>query len=149
DLSVGLLNDFASISIPKDTRNVDPYWDDSARSAFMGLLLVLFLLAEDEAEVNIRSALRLRATIFKNDKYGNYTLRKIVELACVDSLVTSYLSGINIAPEKSFGSILSTLDTHLMKFIIRPSLTDMMCHNDIRFGDIGREKTAIYLVMPD
>lgn len=149
DLSVGLLNDFASISIPKDTRNVDPYWDDSARSAFMGLLLVLFLLAEDEAEVNIRSVLRLRATIFKNDKYGNYTLRKIVELAGVDSLVTSYLSGINIAPEKTFGSILSTLDTHLMKFIIRPSLTDMMCHNDIRFGDIGREKTAIYLVMPD
>ena len=149
DLSVGLLNDFASISIPKDTRNVDPYWDDSARSAFMGLLLVLFLLAEDEAEVNIRSVLRLRATIFKNDKHGNYALSKIVELAGVDSLVTSYLSGINIAPEKTFGSILSTLDTHLMKFIIRPSLTDMMCHNDIKFGDIGREKTAIYLVMPD
>lgn len=149
DLSVGLLNDFASISIPKDTRNVDPYWDDSARSAFMGLLLVLFLLAEDEAEVNIRSVLRLRTTIFRNDKQGNYTLRRIVELAGVDSLVTSYLSGINIAPEKTFGSILSTLDTHLMKFIIRPSVTDMMCHNDIRFGDIGREKTAIYLVMPD
>lgn len=149
DLSVGLLNDFASISIPKDTRNVDPFWDDSARSAFMGLLLILFLLAEDEAEVNIRSVLRLRATIFKNDKHGNYTLRKIVELAGVDSLVTSYLSGVNIAPEKTFGSILSTLDNHLMKFIIRPSLTDMMCHNDIRFGDVGREKTAIYLVMPD
>lgn len=149
DLSVGLLNDFASISIPKDTRNVDPYWDDSARSAFMGLLLVLFLLAEDEAEVNIRSVLRLRTAILKNDKQGNYTLRRIVELAGVDSLVTSYLSGINIAPEKTFGSILSTLDTHLMKFIIRPSVTDMMCHNDIRFGDIGREKTAIYLVMPD
>lgn len=149
DLSVGLLNDFASISIPRDTRNVDPYWDDSARSAFMGLLLVLFLLAEDEAEVNIRSVLRLRATIFKNNKQGNNTLRRIVELAGVDSLVTAYLSGINIAPEKTFGSILSVLDNHLMKFIIRPSLTDMMCHNDIRFGDIGREKTAIYLVMPD
>lgn len=149
DLSVGLLNDFASISIPRGTRSVDPYWDDSARSAFMGLLLVLFLLAEDEAEVNIRSVLRLRATIFKNDKQGKNTLSRIVELAGVDSLVTAYLSGLNIAPEKTFGSILSTLDTHLLKFIIRPSLTDMMCHNDIRFGDIGREKTAVYLVMPD
>src|SRR5699024_9753124 len=67
----------------------------------------------------------------------------------VDSLVTAYLSGLHIAPEKTFGSILSTLDTHLMKFIIRPSLTDMMCHNDIRFEDVGKEKTAIYLVMPD
>lgn len=150
DLSVGLLNDFAAISIPKDTRSGgDPFWDDSARSAFMGLLLVLFLLAEDEAEVNIRSILRLRATIFKNDKHANYTLSRIVELAGVDSLVAAYLSGLNIAPEKTFGSILSTLDTHLMKFIIRPSLTDMMCHNDIRFENVGREKTAIYLVMPD
>lgn len=150
DLSVGLLNDFAAISIPKDTRNGgDPFWDDSARSAFMGLLLILFLLAEDESEVNIRSILRLRATIFKNDKHANYTLSKIIELAGVDSLVTAYLSGLHIAPEKTFGSILSTLDTHLMKFIIRPSLTDMMCHNDIRFEDVGKEKTAIYLVMPD
>lgn len=149
DLSIGLLNDFATISIPKNTTNSDPYWDDTARSVFMGLLLVLFMLAEDDDEVNIRSLLRLRATIFKNDAKSNYILRRIVELAGVDSLVTSYLSGINIAPEKTFASILSTLDTHLMKFIIRPSLTDMMCHNDIRFGDIGREKAAIYLVMPD
>ena len=41
DLSVGLLNDFATISIPKDTRGVDPFWDDSARSGFMGLLSCL------------------------------------------------------------------------------------------------------------
>lgn len=149
DLSVGLLNDFATISIPRDTRNVDPFWDDSARSAFMGLLLILFLLAEDDAEVNIRSILRLRATIFKNDKQGEYTLRKIIKHAGVDSLVTTYLSGLDIAPERTFGSILSVLDTHLMKFIIRPSLTDMLCHNDIRFSDIGHEKTAVFLVMPD
>lgn len=150
DLSVGLLNDFATISIPKDTRNVDPFWDDSARHVFMGLLLVLFMLAEDASEVNIRSLLRLRATIFNNKKIGGeFVLGKIIDCAGVDSLVTTYLSGISIAPEKTFGSILSVLDTHLMKFIIRPSLTDMLCHNDIRFSDIGQEKTAVFLVMPD
>ena len=149
DLSVGLLNDFATISIPKDTRGVDPYWDDSARSVFMGLLLILFLLAEDDTEVNIRSLLRLRATVLNDKSDGDYCLRKIIEHAGVDSLVTTYLSGLSIAPEKTFGSILSVLDTHLMKFVIRPSLTDMLCHNDIRFDNIGHEKTAIFLVMPD
>ena len=149
DLSVGLLNDFATISIPKDTRGVDPFWDDSARSGFMGLLLILFMLAEDDAEVNIRSLLRLRATVFNNKSDGDYCLRKIVEHAGVDSLVTTYLSGLSIAPEKTYSSILSTLDNHLMKFVIRPSLTDMLCHNDIRFSDIGHEKTAVFLVMPD
>lgn len=149
DLSVGLLNDFATISIPKDTRGVDPFWDDSARSGFMGLLLILFMLAEDDAEVNIRSLLRLRATIFNHKSDGDYCLRKIIEHAGVDSLVTTYLSGLSIAPEKTYSSILSTLDNHLMKFVIRPSLTDMLCHNDIRFSDIGQEKTAVFLVMPD
>lgn len=150
DLSVGLLNDFATISIPKDTRGgADPFWDDSARSAFMGLLLVLFMLAEDESEVNVRSLLRLRSTLFNNKKNGDAWLNKILELAGVDSLVTTYLSGVSIAPEKTFSSIISTLDTHLMKFVIRPSLTDMLCHNDIRFSDVGRKKTAIFLVMPD
>lgn len=150
DLSVGLLNDFATISIPKDTRGgADPFWDDSARSAFMGLLLVMFMLAEDEDEVNVRSLLRLRSTLFNNKKNGDAWLYKILELAGVDSLVTTYLSGVSIAPEKTFSSIISTLDTHLMKFVIRPSLTDMLCHNDIRFSEVGHDKTAIFLVMPD
>jgi len=150
DLSVGLLNDFANISIPKDSRgSVDPFWDDSARSAFMGLLLTLFMLAEDEKEVNIRSLLRLRAILFNTKRNSDAWLNKILELAGVDSLVTTYLSGVSIAPEKTFSSIISTLDTHLMKFVIRPSLTDMLCHNDIRFSEVGREKTAIFLVMPD
>lgn len=150
DLSVGLLNDFATISIPKDSRGgADPFWDDSARSAFMGLLLVLFMLAEDDEEVNIRSLLRLRATLFNSKFNSESWLKKIVELAGVDSLVTTYLSGVSIAPERTFSSIIATLDTHLMKFVIRPSLTDMLCHNDIRFNDVGREKTAIFLVMPD
>ncbi|MBR2261765.1 MAG: type IV secretory system conjugative DNA transfer family protein [Paludibacteraceae bacterium] len=149
DVSVGLLNDFATISIPKDTRGIDPFWDDSARSGFMGLLLILFILAEDETEVNIRSLLRLRATVFNNKADGDFALKKIIECAGVDSLVTTYLSGLSIAPEKTYSSILSTLDNHLMKFVIRPSLTDMLCHNDIKFSDIGQEKTAIFLVMPD
>lgn len=149
DLSVGLLNDFATISIPKDTRGIDPYWDDSARSGFMGLLLLLFMLAENDSEVNIRSLLRLRATVFNNKYDGDYALKRIIECAGPDSLVTTYLSGLSIAPEKTYSSILSTLDNHLMKFVIRPSLTDMLCHNDIRFNDIGQEKTAVFLVMPD
>lgn len=149
DVSVGLLNDFATISIPKDTRGTDPFWDDSARSGFMGLLLILFMLAEDEAEVNIRSLLRLRATVFNNKDDSDFSLKKIIECAGIDSLVTTYLSGLLIAPEKTYSTILSTLDNHLMEFVIRPSLTDMLCHDDIRFSDIGQEKTAIFLVMPD
>ena len=67
DLAVGLLNDFAHISVPHSLRNNDPFWDDSARSAFMGMLLILMVLAENTDEVNIRSLLRLRSSLF-NDR---------------------------------------------------------------------------------
>ena len=78
DLAIGLLNDFATLSIPRDPRGIDPFWDDSARSGFMGLLLVLFMLSEKATEVNLRSLLRLRATLLNNKSYGSeYSLDKI------------------------------------------------------------------------
>ncbi len=153
DLSVGLLNDFAHISVPKSSDRADPFWNDSARSAFMGMLLVLMMLAESKEEVNIRSLLRLRTTLFKfrqNHKIKNIDyLSKIMELIDDECLAGFYLSGVHIAPEKTFQSILLTLDTHLMKFVIRPEITDMLCHNDFEFCELGEKKVAIFVVMPD
>lgn len=154
DLSVGLLNDFAHISVPHDTRNgIDPFWDNSARSAFMGMLLILMMLAEKPDEVNIRSLLRLRQTLFKYRSFYKSQetdyLSKILELMDDESIARFYLSSIAIAPEKTFQSIMATLDTHLMKFLIRPEITDMLCHNDISFKELGESKVAIFVVMPD
>lgn len=157
DLAVGLLNDFSTISVPKDNRGGDPFWDDSARSAFMGMLLLIFLLAETPEAINIRSLLRLRNTLFEpaesapTQKSGNNEsrFRKLFRMLDPGSLAASYLSVLATAPERTLGSILATLDTHLIKFIMRPDLTDMLCHNDIDFRKIGHEKTAIFLVMPD
>lgn len=154
DLSVGLLNDFAHISVPHDTRNgIDPFWDNSARNAFMGMLLILMMLAENPDEVNIRSLLRLRQTMFKyRSSYKSQDtdyLSKILELMDDESIARFYLSSIAIAPEKTFQSIMATLDTHLMKFLIRPEITDMLCHNDISFKELGESKVAVFVVMPD
>lgn len=156
DLAVGLLNDFAHISVPHDTRNgVDPFWDNSARSAFMGMLLILMMLAENPEEVNIRSLLRLRQTMFKyrssyKSQETDYDyLSKILGLMDDENIARFYLSSIAIAPEKTFQSIMATLDTHLMKFLIRPEITDMLCHNDINFKELGKSKVAIFVVMPD
>lgn len=157
DLAVGLLNDFSTISVPKDNRGGDPFWDDSARSAFMGMLLLIFLLAETPEEINIRSLLRLRNTLFEPERSSEgqkaenseSRFRKLFRMLDPGSIAASYLSVLATAPERTLGSILATLDTHLIKFIMRPDLTDMLCHNDIDFRKIGHEKTAVFLVMPD
>jgi len=147
DLAVGLLNDFSTIAVPSNPRNSDPFWDDTARSAFMGMLLLLLLLAEEQEQINIRSLLRMRNTLFQESNHGLF--QKLYQMLDPGSIAASYLSALSVAPEKTFGSILATLDTHLIKFIMRPDLTDMLCHDDIDFHAIGHEKTAVFLVMPD
>lgn len=149
DLAVGLLNDFSSIAVPKDGRGGDPFWDDSSRSAFMGMLLLMFLLAEDPEEINIRGLLRMRNYLFDTTDVKNSPMHKLYKLIDPGSLAASYLSTIAIAPERTLGSILATLDTHLIKFIMRPDLTDMLCHDDLDFHALGHKKTAVFLVMPD
>ena len=146
DLTVGLLNDFCTIAVPKDNRGGDPFWDDQSRSLFMGLLLLMFYLAEDPEEINIRGILRMRNSFLTEDKNS---LKRLMGLLDPSSLLASYLSSIAIMPERTYGSVLATFDTHLMKFIMRPDLTDMLCGNDINFHKIGRQKTAVFLVMPD
>lgn len=148
DVAVGLLSDFAHNSIPRDIEDRDPFWNDSARNVFMGMLLILVLLAENTEEINLKSFLRLRNILFPG-QFNHDKFVKVMELMEADCLAKFYLSALFIAPEKTFGSIIATLDTHLMQFIIRPEITEMLCHNDINFSTLGEEKTAIFLVMPD
>ena len=149
DVAIGLLNDFSTIAVPSDENRGDPFWDDTSRATFMGLLLIMFLLAEDPAQINIRGLLRMRNTLFQSSDVKNSPFYKLHTLMDPGSMVASYLSAISVAPERTMGSILATLDTHLLKFIMRPDLTDMLCHHDVDFASIGKEKTAIFLVMPD
>ncbi|MBQ8892999.1 MAG: type IV secretory system conjugative DNA transfer family protein [Clostridia bacterium] len=149
DLAVGLMNDFSTIAVPAGRNGSDPFWDDAARSTFMGLLLLMFLLAEDPAEINIRGLLRMRNSLFNATDDKNTPFRQLHTMLDPGSIAASYLSNVAIAPERTLASILATLDTHLIKFIMRPDLTDMLCHDDIDFHAIGHQKTAVFLVMPD
>ncbi|MBQ6951136.1 MAG: type IV secretory system conjugative DNA transfer family protein [Clostridia bacterium] len=149
DVAIGLLNDFCTIAVPKDEGRGDPFWDDTSRATFMGLLLIMFLLAEDPAEINIRGLLRMRNSLFSSADVKKSPFYTLLNLMDPGSLVASYLSAVAVAPERTMGSILATLDTHLLKFIMRPDLTDMLCHHEVDFAAIGKEKTAIFLVMPD
>lgn len=150
DTSIGLLNDFAHVAVPRSSSHSDPFWDDSARSAFLGLLVVLFSCSRNIEEINLKSLLNLRFSSFdKFSSNNSFLLDKLFSMAGYNNIAYTYLSGTIIAPEKTFFSILSTLDSHLAKFIIRPRLTEMMCKNNFNFYDIADTKTAIFLIMPD
>ena len=55
---------------------------------------------------------------------------------------------IEIAPEKTYSSILSSLQSKLGKFDSR-DIADLTSTNTINFEDIGRKKTALYVISSD
>lgn len=146
DLAVGLISDFAAITIQEDARGgMDPFWDNMSRAAFMSMQLLMFMLAEKPEDINIRGILNLRNTLLMDSEQ----MKSLYKLMDPNSILASYYASFYMLPEKTYGSVMATLDTHMQKFIIRPTLTDMLCKNDVNLHELGKEKTAIFLVMPD
>ena len=46
-------------------------------------------------------------------------------------------------------SILSVFDQKMRAFMIQPALLDMLANHDFDIADIGKSKTAVFLITPD
>ena len=91
----------------------DPYWDDMAEILLKSLIYYL-IATRPEEEQNLASCAELvRAA---NSKGGNNLLTELMEQLPYDHPARMYYKSIEIAPEKTYGSILSTLQSKLGKF---------------------------------
>jgi len=59
-----------------------------------------------------------------------------------------YYKSIEIAPEKTYGSILSTLQSKLGKFDSK-EIAELTSTDTINFNEIGNKKTAVYVISSD
>lgn len=83
-----------------------------------------------------------------NDSGGTSLLGDLInELDYTHPARKNYKS-IEIAPEKTRGSILSTLQSRLGKFDSK-DIADLTSSETINFEEIGQEKTAVYVVSSD
>ena len=146
------INDIASNFVLAERNHADPFWDYSARDLFFGLALTLFKYCSEmgypENFITIQNLLRLRRVMFKRDKESGISL-KLWELVKEDDIISSSLIGTVQAPEKTQSSILCTFDEKMRIFTIQPNLVDMLSSNTISLEEIGRYKSAIFLIMPD
>lgn len=154
DRAAEFANDVAHNLMMEESSTKDPFWDYSASDCLFGLILLLFRYAKDhnldESVVNMSSLMKLRQQLFKT---GAGLFRPqgslLWKYASEDELVEASLSGSVYAPNDTRNSILSTFDQKMRTFTIRPSLLDMLANNDIDLGDIGEEKCAVFLIIPD
>ena len=154
DRAADFANDVSHNLMMEDVSTKDPFWDYSASDCLFGLILLLFRYAKehklDESAVNMSSLMRLRQQLFES-KSGNFSPQRssLWKYAAEDELIAASLSGSIYAPDDTRNSILSTFDQKMRTFSIRPSLLDMLANNDFDIGDIGEQKCAVFLIIPD
>ena len=123
----------------------DPYWDDMAEMLLKALIYYLMAVRPEE-EQNLASCSELvRAA---NSNGGNNLLTELINQLPYDHPARMYYKSIEIAPEKTYGSILSSLQSKLGKFDSK-EIAEVTSTDTINFEEIGSRKTAVYVISSD
>lgn len=123
----------------------DPYWDDMAEMLLKALIYYL-IATRPEEEQNLASCAELvRAA---NNNGGSNLLTELISQLPYDHPARMYYKSIEIAPEKTYGSILSSLQSKLGKFDSK-EIAELTSTDTIDFEQIGNRKTAVYVISSD
>ena len=123
----------------------DPFWDDSAEMLLKALIYYL-MATRPEEEQNLASCAELvRAA---NTNGGSNLLTELISKLPYDHPARMNYKSIEIAPEKTYSSILSTLQSKLGKFDSK-EIAELTSTDTINFEEIGNKKTAVYVISSD
>ena len=143
-----LLDDLAmNILYDDKAQSQDPFWEKTSADYFTGLALALFEDAKEE-EINLNT-INLMTTVGE-EKIGNTTYIKEY-FGYKDKASPAYInvSSTIMAPNDTKSSILSVFKQKIKLFSSRENLSEMLSHSDFDLKDIGRKKTAVFLVIQD
>lgn len=128
-----------------DNSSADPFWDDSAEMLLKSLIYYL-IAKRPEEEQNLASCAELvRAA---NANGGSNLLSELMSELPYDHPARMNYKSIEVAPEKTYSSILSTLQSKLGKFDSK-DIAELTSTDTINFEEIGNRKTAVYVISSD
>ena len=123
----------------------DPYWDNMAEILLKALIYYIIATRPPE-EQNLASCAELvRAA---NNNGGSNLLTELMSQLPYDHPARMNYKSVEIASDKTYSSILSTLQSRLGKFDSK-EIADVTSTNTIDFTDIATKKTALYVVSSD
>ncbi len=148
DKAKELLSDLGINIIVDAKSNGDPFWQQASADYFTGLSLGLFEDAP-ESQVNINS-INLMSTIGEDKLIGNRNYLQEYFTA-KGELSASYIaaSAILNTAEVTKQGVLSTFKTKIRIFSSNDTLSEMLSKSDFDLRDIGKEKTAVFLMVHD
>ena len=141
------VDELAHVLYPRNEK-ADPFWNDSARSLFVGAVIVLLEYAKPE-EITISS---IHQMIAKGDeRFGASTyLKTFVDHQPDTSIAARLLRSYVTAPNETKASIRSVFLEGISMFARSEGLQEMLGRDDLHINQLdGEEKTAIFIIMPD
>ena len=128
-----------------DSGKADPYWDDMSEMLLKALIYYLIATRPVE-EQNLASCAELvRAA---NNNGGSNLLTDLINQLPYDHPARMYYKSIEIAPDKTYSSILSSLQSKLGKFDSK-EIAELTSTDTINFEEIGTKRTAVYVISSD
>lgn len=147
DKATELLDDVA-LNIVKDPNNKsEPFWENSAADYFSGLALGLFMDAKEE-EVNMNS-INYMSTVGEERFAASTYIKEYFQLKGEASSAYIFASGTINAPKDTQGGITSTFRQKIRTFASRELLSEMLAYSDFDMREIGKEKTAVFMIIHD
>jgi len=144
--AVSILNDLISVLVQPQIENTrDNYFAYHGSNLFLANALVFLETASPE-EANLKNFAEFCA------KESTAEMIEEIRKYCADgSIAAINYSGelTNKTAQNTFGNIASCMMLMLSPFIMNKSLCQVLSENCIDMGDIGKTKTAIYIIVPD
>ena len=148
DKSTELLDDVAiNILYDPNNKSGDPFWEKSAADYFSGLALGLFEDAKPE-EINLNS-INYMSTVGEDKMGANTYIKEYFTLKGEQSNAYVFASNTINSPSETKGGILSVFRQKIRIFASRENLSEMLSYSDFDMRDIGKEKTAVFIVIHD
>ena len=149
DKAIELLDDLALNILYEEKSSGDPFWEKTAADYFTGLALGLF---EDgtEEQININSV-NLMSSLGE-ERFGGPNNNYIKEyFNAKDPAKAAYInaSGTVFTADETKQGIIATFKQKMKLFSERANLSEMLSYSDFDMRDIGRKKTAVFLIVQD
>ena len=149
DKAIELLDDLALNILYEEKSSGDPFWEKSGADYFSGLALGLFEDAEEE-QINLNS-INLMSSLGE-ERFGGPNNNYIKEyFNAKDPSRPAYInaSGVVYTAEETKQGVLATFKQKVKLFSSRDNLSEMLSYSDFDMKDIGRKKTAVFLIVQD
>ena len=147
DKAIELVDDVA-LNILQDKKANDPFWEKSASDYFSGCALGLLEDAK-ESEVNLNSINFMTTVGEEKSGPGSTLIKDYFTMKGESSSPYVFASNTINSPTETKGGILAVFRQKIRLFSSREQLSEMLAYSDFNMRDIGKEKTAVFMVIHD